>query len=618
MAEDVAIRIRLREARRFQADAKRSADSIHGVGRAADRASRQTDVASNRAERYRRGLVALRGAAIAGSAVLAVGLVRGAFAATKSASALSEQVNKTGAVFKGSAPEIQAWAKTTADSIGISNRAALQATGVFGNMLVPMGIGRTRAAEMSRGMVTLAADMASFNDASPEEVLDALRAGLAGESEPLRRYGVFLNDARLKEEAFRMGLYEGTGVLGARAKALATQALILRDTRDAQGDFNRTRDAAANAERRARANIEDLSAAIGSRLLPAYRSALGVVNRFLAGMKSGQGPGGRFARTMRDIADEVGPLARQIATALVPAGAGLVVVMSTLGGPLTLVGQLIRLAGEHGTTTKVVVIALTTAFVTYRVALIASAAASRVQATIAALQAGRLAFLTGATRAQTLATIRATFAQRGLNVAMRLNPIGLVITALVALGIGLVLAWRRFETFRNVVKGTWSWIKANWPLLVAIITGPIGLAVRTVIRNFGRIKSAARAVIDFIVRQWQRLPQPVRDFAGGRLPSLPSSVGGIPTGPSVLDLIRAPFQAEGGITRRSGFSVVGERGPELLSLPRAARVDPLPLPAAVGPRELVIHLHNHNTTTLDGKVIARSTNRQVRREAALA
>ena len=64
---------------------------------------------------------------------------------------------------------------------------------MLGNMLVPMGIGRKKAAEMSKQLVELAADMASFNNASPEETLDALRSGLAGETEPLRKFGVFLN-----------------------------------------------------------------------------------------------------------------------------------------------------------------------------------------------------------------------------------------------------------------------------------------------------------------------------------------------------------------------------------------------------------------------------------------
>ena len=147
--------------------------------------------------------------ALVGFAAVAVGAKK----AVDAASALNEQITKNHAVFKGSAPEIEKWSETTAKSIGVSQRAALEATGVFGNMLVPMGIARKEAAGMSKRMVTLGADMASFNDASPEETLDALRSGLAGETEPLRRFGVFLNEARIAQEALSLGIVKGGGAL---------------------------------------------------------------------------------------------------------------------------------------------------------------------------------------------------------------------------------------------------------------------------------------------------------------------------------------------------------------------------------------------------------------------
>lgn len=197
------------------------------------------------------------------------------------ASDLAEQVNKTGAVFKSSAPQIVEWSKSTSQSLGISQRAALEAAGTFGNMLVPMGFARDRAGEMSQRMVELAADLSSFNNASPEETLDAIRAGLAGESEPLRRFGVFLNDARIKQEALSQGLYSGKGALDANAKAQATYALILKDTADAQGDFARTSDGVANSQRIAKAELENAAATTGAIFVPAMAKVLTVVNQVL-------------------------------------------------------------------------------------------------------------------------------------------------------------------------------------------------------------------------------------------------------------------------------------------------------------------------------------------------
>lgn len=201
-----------------------------------------------------------------------------AVAAKKSidaASNLAEQINKTSVVFRGSEKEILEWGKTTADTFFISNRQALEAAGTFGNMLVPMGFARREAGQMSMTMVELASDMASFNNASPEETLDALRAGLAGETEPLRRFGVRLSAARLETIALEEGIIKSEsalkkqgGQLTDQQKALATYATILKDTSDQQGDSARTAGSLANQQRRLRARFEDLSAALGEKLLP--------------------------------------------------------------------------------------------------------------------------------------------------------------------------------------------------------------------------------------------------------------------------------------------------------------------------------------------------------------
>lgn len=94
----------------------------------------------------------------------------------------------------------------------------------------------------------------------------------------------------------------------------------------------------------------------------------------------------------------------------------------------------------------------------------------------------------GAALASAAATNVMTVAQKALNLAMRANPIGLIITALLLLAAGLVYAYKHSETFRNIVNGAFrtvlgvvqavvTWIRNNWPLLLKILTGPVGLAV---------------------------------------------------------------------------------------------------------------------------------------------
>jgi hypothetical protein len=189
--------------------------------------------------------------------------------ATGKASDLNESLSKNQVIFGDHAKALVDWSKTTARSLGVSQNQALEATGTFGNLFRALKIGQQPAADMSKRLVTLASDLASFNNADPSDVLEALRAGLVGETEPLRKFGINLNDARLREEALRLGLVKTTkDVLPAAVKAQAAYSLILQDTALAQGDFARTSEGAANQQRILAAVWEDSLARLGAITLP--------------------------------------------------------------------------------------------------------------------------------------------------------------------------------------------------------------------------------------------------------------------------------------------------------------------------------------------------------------
>lgn len=371
-------------------------------------------------------------ATVAAGAFAAAGVASAVKSSIDAASDLGEQINKTKVVFRGSEKDILAWSKTTASSLGISRREALEAAGVFGNMLVPMGFARKEAAGMSSKMVTLAADMASFNNASPAETLDALRAGLAGESEPLRRFGVFLNDARLKQEALNMGLYKGKGNLDAAAKASATYSLILKDTKDAQGDFGRTSDSLANKQRIFSATLEDTKAKLGNALLPAATAAMSAFINLA-----------RWVDRNRSSFIAVGNAIKSGAVSAFNA------LKTAVAATINVIRDIINWSNRHKTTAeflKTTIGLLVAGFAAYRVALIAS-------------------------RAATVALVAATTA---LNVAMRLTPIGLAVTALAALGAGLIMAWKHSQRFRAIVSGAFRAVAGAATAMVGVMRGAVG------------------------------------------------------------------------------------------------------------------------------------------------
>ena len=98
--------------------------------------------------------------------------------AIEMASNYEESLNKVNVVFENSSDVIEKWAKDAAKNLGLSQQAALEAAATYGNLFTAQGMGVDQAAEMSVALVNLSADLASFNNANPEDVLLALRSGL--------------------------------------------------------------------------------------------------------------------------------------------------------------------------------------------------------------------------------------------------------------------------------------------------------------------------------------------------------------------------------------------------------------------------------------------------------
>jgi len=209
----------------------------------------------------------------------------------KASSDLSESQNKVEVVFGASAAAIKQFAESSDTSLGLSKQAALEAAGTFGNLFTAMGFGQRTSADMSRNLLTLAADLASFNNISVDDALLKLRSGLVGEVEPLRTLGVNLNQADIELEAVRLGLVAQGQELTAAGKAAAAYSLIFQQTTTAQGDFARTADGLANSTRILQAGFTDLQAAAGEALLPLATSGVQSINEFIRLTKSAQAEG---------------------------------------------------------------------------------------------------------------------------------------------------------------------------------------------------------------------------------------------------------------------------------------------------------------------------------------
>lgn len=228
------------------------------------------------------------GLAVSG-AVIGVGLVkatrlatRGILATTEAASALNEQVNKSNAIFGNSSKEIQRWAKGAASSFGQSERQALSAASTFGDMFLQLKVGRKPATDMSKSMVELASDLASFSDADITQVLEAQQAAFRGEYDSLQRFIPGINAARVEQVALNQTHKKSAKDLTQAEKALATYTIITKDAHRASGDFARTlKTSLANQQRQAAAKWENLTTKIGKSFLPAQLAVTRALNEKL-------------------------------------------------------------------------------------------------------------------------------------------------------------------------------------------------------------------------------------------------------------------------------------------------------------------------------------------------
>ena len=210
------------------------------------------------------------GLAIAGvtAAIGAVGAA--AFSAVQKASNLNEQISKAGVIFGQSSKEVENFARTANRTLGLSTTAALNAATTFATFGKAAGLAGRDLVEFSTEFVTLAADLASFNNTTVDQAINAIGAALRGESEPLRVYGVLLTDATLKAAAMELGIYSGSGALGQQAKILAAQKVIYDQTGDAQGDFTRTSKGLANQTKILSATFENVQTNLGMALIPLF------------------------------------------------------------------------------------------------------------------------------------------------------------------------------------------------------------------------------------------------------------------------------------------------------------------------------------------------------------
>lgn len=182
---------------------------------------------------------------------------------------LVEVQNVVDTTFRENADSINKWSKTAITQFGLSELQAKQFTGTLGAMMKSGGLTGDVLVEMSTKMAGLAGDFASFYNLPIEEAFNKIRAGISGETEPLKQIGINMNVANLEAYALTQGLNKKYNAMSQAEQMTLRYNYLMKVSADAQGDFNKTLDTSyANQKRVTFTLLQQTLASIATKILP--------------------------------------------------------------------------------------------------------------------------------------------------------------------------------------------------------------------------------------------------------------------------------------------------------------------------------------------------------------
>jgi outer membrane murein-binding lipoprotein Lpp len=194
------------------------------------------------------------------------------------ASNLTEVQNVVDVSFGQSAQKVNEWSKTTLEAFGLNELSAKQYAGTMGAMLKSSGLAGEKVGEMAMKITELSGDMASFYNLQNADAFYKIRAGISGETEPLKQLGINMSVANLEAYALSQGITKSYNAMSQAEQTLLRYNYLLSVTKDAQGDFARTSGSFANQQKLLRENMMQFTGELATGVLPIFTQVLQTFN----------------------------------------------------------------------------------------------------------------------------------------------------------------------------------------------------------------------------------------------------------------------------------------------------------------------------------------------------
>ena len=265
------------------ANASDAVKAFQATGKAADK---ELGKAETKLDKLGGKLTKFGAGALASAGIAGVGL----FKLGQTASDLEESINAVNVTFGKASAGILNLSDNAAKAVGLS-KSAFNGLAVQFSSFATTVAGKGGDVVQTMGELTgRAADFASVMNLDVAEAARVFQSGLAGETEPLKKFGIDLSAAAIEAYAAANGIGEVGKQLSEAEKVQARYGALMEQTSKTQGDFANTADGAANQQRVLKAELENVAAAVGSGVLPVMTKAITVIGDLVSGFTALPGP----------------------------------------------------------------------------------------------------------------------------------------------------------------------------------------------------------------------------------------------------------------------------------------------------------------------------------------
>jgi hypothetical protein len=520
-----------------------------------------------------RGFDMARNAAIVGTVAIGAALAYVGKQGIALASDLNEVQNVVDVTFGQNAKQIDDWAVKAKNQFGISELAAKQFTGTIGAMLKSTGISSKHLVGMSENLAGLTGDFSSFYNLPHDVAFDKIKAGISGETEPLKAIGINMSVANLEAYALSKGIKTAYSKMSEADKVILRYNYLLGASKDAQNDFSRTSDSFSNQQRLLTTNFQQLSAKIMSKTLPAFEKLFQKANLLMEKF-------GNDKKKIESVSNTLGTVFDKVLSSIPSVIASAQKFGHSIMNIYTSSVQTFQFIRDNWGVIKPLILGIVSAMIAWKTVTLGMAAYKGILAaiklgteavtfaqktlTIAKMKDAAATLylhalyakdaivkgasvvatwaMTAATSAWTVATTIATAVGSAFAavIAFITSPIGLVIVGIAALAAGIYFLIKYWDNVTTAMENAWQWFTAlidKIPSLALVLTGPLA-PLLLLIKHFDKLK----------------------ELAGGAFNAVKKFFGFGGNDKDTTGVTSMPKFARGGFANRP--SIFGEAGPE--------------------------------------------------------